>query len=367
MNLPKFSNDANNKSTEFNLPKLEQDLSELDKSSSSKKGVPKLPSLASTPHYDEQPTNDKNSDLIINTNKLDDIKENNDELISDNFVIKEENYNVLDETFKDLSKDSEFENHANEYNDEFNDDNIEITLDGDFNPEDFDPEDFNPEDDYSFLPVVEFDEEEDFEQLLPEVSLDNKKEIGKVDRKQNQGFKEINDELIKELFNKIKNKLFSNNKNIKKGKPSKKAKITKNKNKFNIVRFIKSKIIIYSITVIIFIALIIFAFKFNIMTYKPLNELSFKLKQNDIKIKLDEFNYDDNKIMFKISNDGEMPANFFMNVNFKYKSGLNNEEFVCESDILMLDYNDKINEFLYCDNFEEDLLYKVKINIVEIK
>lgn len=317
-----------------------------------------------------------------------------------------------EENFEDFSeREEEFENESElnsagpgeteedfedfvEINEDFvktNEDFVEINEDDSEFEEDFedfvetneDDSEFDEfEDDFGFLPTVDFEEE--LEDILPGVNFeenepqkDEKKKANKL--KKNKGFKELDDESVKEFFINLKNKLFkkkekgerdkSKKPKIKRQKP-KQDKPEKQMPKINIKNLFKLKSLMYIIIIVVSIGFILFLFNTFIMSYKQLEEMSIDIKENESIVHFENFSYnDDNTITFKATNKGDMSTDFFIDVVIKTKGSnpFKGEEFLCKSDIIALESAGQVEELLKCDNFEEDLEYKIDIELIEIK
>ena len=344
-----------------NLDDLELGSVANDEENEEPTGLPDLPSMVDD-DYEES------LDTLEDVNK-----EFEDE--EDNF----EDFSELEEEFESESELNsaslgETEEEAEEDLEDFVEADEELENDSEF-------DEF--EDDFGFLPTVDFEEEE-FEDILPGVNFEEEepKKAGKKKPnkpKKSKGFKELDDESAKEFFINLKNKLFKKKEKGERNK-SKKPKIKRQKpkqdkpekqmSKINIKNLFKLKNLIYIIIVIVSIGFILFLFNAFIMSYKPLEEMSIDIKENESIVHFENFSYnDDNTITFKAVNKGDMSTDFFIDVVIKAKGSnpFKGEEFLCKSDIIALESAGQVEELLKCDNFEEDLEYKIDIELIEIK
>lgn len=314
----------------------------------------------------------------------DDYEESLDTLEDVNKEFEDEEDNFKD--FSELEEEFESESELNSANLGETEEEIEKDFE-DFVEADEELEDDSEfdefEDDFGFLPTVDFEEEE-FEDILPGVNFeeDEPKRVEKKKSsksKESKGFKELDDESAKEFFINLKNKLFkkkgkserskSKKPKIKRQKP-KQEKPEKQMSKINIKNLFKLKNLIYIIIVIVSIGFILFLFNTFIMSYKPLEEMSIDIKENESIVHFENFSYnDDNTITFKAVNKGDMSTDFFIDVVIKAKESnpFKGEEFICKSDIIALESGGEVEELLKCDSFNKDLKYKIDIEFIEIK
>lgn len=314
----------------------------------------------------------------------DDYKESLDTLedVNKEFENEENNFEDFSELEEEFESESELNSASLGETEEEAEEDFEGFVEADEELED-DSESDEFKDDFGFLPTVDFEEEE-FEDILPGVNFeeDEPKEIEKKKSskpKKSKGFKELDDESAKEFFINLKNKLFK-----KKGKgernKSKKTKIKRQKpkqnkpekqmSKINIKNLFKLKNLIYIIIVVVSIGFILFLFNTFIMSYKPLEEMSIDIKENESIVHFENFSYnDDNTITFKAVNKGDMSTDFFIDVVIKAKGSnpFKGEKFICKSDIIALESAGQVEELLKCDNFEKDLKYKIDIEFIKIK
>lgn len=300
------------------------------------------------------------------------------EKIKENIEIKD----IRKDNFENL-KDIE-DNSANIEESEDNSANLEESEDNFLEESE---EDWDPGEGYSFLPTVDFEDvEEDSEDnsekgfednLLPEVNTGKKS--NKKAKPNKKDFKEFDDEAVKQFFIDLKNKLFgeqNKNKKPQKTKKSQKTNKTKNNNKPKSKKIKKDnkpfnlKILIYIAISIITIGFILFLFNAIILSYKPLNELSKEIKEENNNIYLENFAYKDkNTIKFKAKNLKDISTDFVIDAVVKAKNpnSLKKEKFICQSDIIALESLGEVEEILKCENFEKDLKYKIDIELIEIK
>ena len=314
----------------------------------------------------------------------DDYEESLDTLedVNKEFENEENNFEDLSELEEEFENESELNSVGLGETGEETEEDFEGFVEADEELED-DSESDEFEDDFGFLPTVDFEEEE-FEDILPGVNFeeDEPKRVEKKKSsksKESKGFKELDDESAKEFFINLKNKLFkkkekgernkSKKNKIKRQKP-KQEKPEKQMSKINIKNLFKLKNLIYIIIVVVSIGFILFLFNTFIMSYKPLEEMSIDIKENESIVHFENFSYnDDNTITFKAVNKGDMSTDFFIDVVIKAKGSnpFKGEEFICKSDIVALESAGQVKELLKCDNFEKDLKYKIDIELIEIK
>lgn len=363
--------------------------------------------LGSVANDEDFERNEEPTDLTGLPSMVDDDYEEKIETFEDvnkEFEDEEENFEDFSELEEEFENESEFKNESElnsaspgeteeEFEEDFEDfvevdeeleDDSEVEEDfEDFvgiNEDDSEFDEF--EDDFSFLPTVDFEEE--FEDILPGVNFEeNEPQKAKKNKdnklKKNKDFKELDDESVKEFFISLKNKLFkkkekggrdkSKKPKIKRQKP-KQDKPEKQMPKINIKNLFKPKSLIYIITVVVSVGFILFLFNTFIMSYKPLEEMSIDIKEKESIVHFENFSYnDDNTITFKATNKGDMSTDFIIDVVIKAKgsSPFKGEEFLCKSDIIALESVGQVEELLKCDNFEEDLKYKIDIKLIEIK
>ena len=330
-------------------------------------GLPDLPSMVDDDYEESLDT------LEDVNNKFEDVNKE--------FENEENNFEDLSELEEEFENESELNSVGLGETGEETEEDFEGFVEADEELED-DSESDEFKDDFGFLPTVDFEEE--FEDILPGVNFEEdepkkaeKKKANKL--KKNKGFKELDDESAKEFFINLKNKLFkkkekggrdkSKKPKIKKQKP-KQDKPEKQMSKINIKNLFKLKNLIYIIIVVVSIGFILFLFNTFIMSYKPLEEMSIDVKESESIVHFENFSYnDDNTITFKAVNKGDMSTDFFIDVVIKAKGSnpFKGEEFICKSDIIALESAGQVEELLKCDNFEEDLKYKIDIEFIEIK
>lgn len=328
-------------------------------------GLPDLPSMVDDDYEERQDTFEDVNNEFEDVNK--------------EFEDEEDNFEDFSELEEEFESESELNSASLGETEEEAEEDLEDFVEADEELED-DWEFDEFEDDFGFLPTVE----EEFEDILPGVNFeeDEPKEIEKKKSskpKKSKGFKELDDESAKEFFINLKNKLFKKKEKGERNK-SKKTKIKRQKpkqnkpekqmSKINIKNLFKLKNLIYIIIVVVSIGFILFLFNTFIMSYKPLEEMSIDIKENESIVHFENFSYnDDNTITFKAVNKGDMSTDFFIDVVIKAKGSnpFKGEEFICKSDIIALESAGQVEELLKCDNFEKDLKYKIDIEFIEIK
>jgi len=330
-------------------------------------GLPDLPSMVDDDYEESLDT------LEDVNNKFEDVNKE--------FENEENNFEDLSELEEEFENESELNSAGLGETGEETEEDFEGFVEADEELED-DSESDEFKDDFGFLPTVDFEEE--FEDILPGVNFEEdepkkaeKKKANKL--KKNKGFKELDDESAKEFFINLKNKLFKKKEKGERNK-SKKPKIKRQKpkqdkpekqmSKINIKNLFKLKNLIYIIIVVVSIGFILFLFNTFIMSYKPLEEMSIDVKENESIVHFENFSYnDDNTITFKAVNKGDMSTDFFIDVVIKAKESnpFKGEEFICKSDIIALESGGEVEELLKCDSFNKDLKYKIDIEFIEIK
>lgn len=282
---------------------------------------------------------------------------------------------------EEIEDDEDFEEVEYDLEDDFEDggeddeDFVDLNEEDDLDDEEFDEDDEEDlEENFSFLPTVNLEDEDEEEYEEYEESSD---EEDSNDSKDNEGFKELDDESVKEFFNNLKSKILGMiKKNKDKDEPVEKSspsgKINKKPSIKKVVPSIKKvvngKNLTYLLISAAVIAIIVFLFSLIGSRYKPLSELSAEASEENTEIILQDFRKDDELVRFDVINQGDMSADFFMEAEFTESTGLfSSESYSCRSDIIALETHGQVEEFLRCENFDGNSEYKVDIEIIEIR
>lgn len=254
---------------------------------------------------------------------------------------------------------------------------------------DDDIESFDDEEEYD----VGNEDEDDFDpsefSLIPTMAIDNgdiktdgtgdkldetplkKGKIGGTDSK---GFKEFDDESVKRFFENIKSKLFKKNKDNIDNADDKKLGIIGGKpkrSKDKAKKPLSQITIIYMVVGLLVVGLVVFGFiKWN-GQYDKLEDKVQQVKvkeDSDIDVKLSEFIVTDNKVSFTVENNADISADFFMHATFINKKYIpfTADEIYCISDIIALETGQTLEGEFTCDNLDESLEYKLKIEVNEL-
>lgn len=232
---------------------------------------------------------------------------------------------------------------------------------------------------FSLLQEDDDFEEEDFEDFEKENIMNQDNNENESYSKSNN-FKELNEEILIKFLNDLKNKFMSliNKKQNKKAnkiksfnvksmldkfKKLKKPKKSK-QNTINKKSNTKGKLMSY-LLVGLTTASIVGGSAFMIMknknTYKSLSQTEFHINENDVNLKLYDFNYKDSKFVeFKITNNGDISSNSSVDITFESKKTKTSAKktFYCESDIIALEPGETLNERLNCNEFVDKYVYK---------
>lgn len=221
-----------------------------------------------------------------------------------------------------------------------------------------------------FLPIVNqkilpsmnnMEDESVVKKELPSKSKDNK----------DKGFKEIDEEFIKNFFSNMKdkvtafkNKLFKSNKS-KEGKDKKINKSRQDNKAINRLLIILKIIgIMIVITGIIF-AIISFVLK---TSSSPLADISHEIKSGDVAVLINNIERHGEEIELTFKNQGDISTSFFMDIEFSSKDSLfKKNKFICQSDIIFLEPGKELKETMKCENFIEADEYSIEVNLKEIK
>lgn len=279
----------------------------------------------------------------------------------------EEDLDAPDMNFEAFQTIDEIEVHNPEY-DKTNDDEI-LNAENEEDPYGYDlgSEGFQG----SLLPGVDLDEnekrqEEENEYEYEAESEEDTHEPPKEKAKNEPGFKELDEEKIKTFFMgliaKFKGNKDKDNKIKKDNKPKRKTKDEKSPMKID-----KTKIIYIGIAVGI-VALLIAAYFMWGNSYDELNDIETTTQitsehEDDIDINLSNMLVnEDGNLEIDIVNDGDISQNFSMYFTLKGKPlvPLLDDSIDCDSDIIIIEPGDKVNEILTCTGeIMKDVNYKV--------
>lgn len=285
------------------------------------------------------------------------------------------------EGFED-SEDQENQDYSDdlEDSDDFEDleDLEEIADDDDF--QDI-GEDWENEDD-PFLQGVSLEDEDD--PFLQGISLEGddlyEDSFDEPEEKQKKGFKELNDDSVKNFFLGIKDKIMSEitrNGNDtdkkyerdKKELPREKGKINKKAKKGTGLSKGNNKIPIGFISLVaLLIAGALFLFTRNSST--PLNEIVVEASTGETLVSLENFVYQEAGLIgFDVKNQSDISADFYLDAEISGKTSfIGSDKFSCESDIVSLETGAQSSgEILRCEDFNPNLEhYKIKVKIIEL-
>ena len=278
----------------------------------------------------------------------------------------EEFEDLNDENLSTLEDDLENEEHENNFSEDF------IKADSEENMEDIFEEELNFEED--FLPVVN-------QEILPTTmnSVINKDKIGankrpsniKNKENNNKDFKEIDEEVIKELFDNIKSKMMSfKNKLFKsdKSKSNENKKISRSKKDNKFVNKMLSVLKIAGIMIVIF-GIIFATISFVLKTpSSPITDISHEVKGEEVVVLINKIERSGEGIELTFKNQGDISTSFFIDMEFNSKASLfKKEKFICQSDIIFLEPNKEIRESMRCEDFIEADEYSIEVNFKEIR
>lgn len=178
--------------------------------------------------------------------------------------------------------------------------------------------------------------------------------------KNSKGFKELDEERVKEFFvgviDKVKGLEFGKNKGPKKPKDSSKF------------QFDKTKLMYVGIAIALIIGVIV---TLSLLggSSNPLNETSIESELSEINVDIDNFVInEDNSLNVDVTNTGDISGDFSMYVDLKEKSLIpfTGETINCESEIIAVEPGAKVSESLSCNgSLDEDIEYKVSLETDE--
>lgn len=310
---------------------------------------------------------DSNVSEINNLNNQIGIKENSQANFKVSLELPELD-DLNDEIFtdEDLMLESNIKNdeNKNDFSEDFTQvkdlENVEETLEEQLEFEE------------EFLPIVN-------QEVLPTMNnMEDESEVNKefpskIKHKYNKdkGFKEIDEEFIKNFFlnmkDKIrafKNKLFKYNK----FKEVKDKKISKSSQHNKIINILLSilKVVGIMITLAgITFAIISFVLKTSSL---PLADISYEVKGEEAVILIDKIKRHEEGIELTFKNQGDISTSFFTDIEFSSKDSLfKKNKFICQSDIIFLEPGKELKETMKCENFIEADEYSIEVNLKEIK
>lgn len=287
----------------------------------------------------------------------------------------DENIGLPDMEFEDFQTIDEIAMNDPEF-DKIHDEELLSEDEDDYEDEDGMPEEFKG----NLLPGVNLDDEEnpykdEFEEHDDdkedyEDEVEEPKESRK-DRKNKPGFKELDEERVKEFFNGLLGKLKGLGRKVK-GIKSNKDKSPKSPKKSN-VSMDKTKMIYLGIGLAIVIALVVSYVMWG-NSYKEVGAITdtVQLKDSDGKtdIELSKFVInEEGNLEVNLKNAGDISKDFSMYVNLKEKSAIPfmGSKFECESDIIAIEPGSEANEILTCtEGVNKELKYKVSTDLDEI-
>lgn len=366
------------------LPELPESKENKTKQSSGSleqtKGFPELPDLDSLDSFIDDYLNDDELEVIkpakedkaeptnktssLDLPELPVLEEDQDDFASQD--AQEDSEDFVDQESQEDFADQESSDDLEDIEDlEDLEDFEEIIDDDDF--QDI-GEDWENEED-PFLQGVSIEEDDHYED-----SFDGSEE------KQKKGFKELNDDSVKNFFLGIKDKIMSeitrngNDTDKKyerdkkelprgKGKINKKAKegtgLSKGNNKIPI-GFIS--------LIVVLITGALFLFTRNSPT--PLNEIVVEANTGETLVSLENFVYQEGGLIgFDVENQSDISADFYLDAEISGKTSfIGSDKFSCESDIVSLETGAKSSgEILRCEDFNPNLdSYKIKVKIIEL-
>lgn len=224
---------------------------------------------------------------------------------------------------------------------------------------------------FSVLPNVmpEEDEEDLGFELMTEEVEEEKRELEKPKLKKekkpknSKGFKEMDDETVKEFFLDIKDKILGIIPSVgrkQKKQPSKpKQKIRKPKSKL--------RSIISGVIVLVLIAVLVLTFVSS-LGFKTLEESVITTKADELSLEFSEFRESEGKLVFTAKNKADISADFIINVSVKTKSLIPfmGEEMKGVSDIIALEPDMSGEYFVNLEDLNMESKYKITFAIVQL-
>lgn len=267
-------------------------------------------------------------------------------------VVEQEDANEVDDF------EEEYEEQIEE---EYEEDEIEEYED----EENFDEENFEEyEEDYegdgellSFLPPADVDEvpvPEEVEEEFEEYNDSEEQEIQSESEPSDSN--EIDEEKIKEFFTNLKNKIF-------KGSNESKTKIHKGKKE------IPSDKLGIGITILVIIGMVIGLIVFSKSFYKPITSLNKEVSSDSNKIEVSTISYEDDILITKVKNIGDMSAEFTMDLELATQGKIpfiSGDSVTCQSGIVVLDLDEEQEVTLTCEHIIPDKDVRVSIDIDDL-
>lgn len=334
------------------------------------KSVQSFPGL---PAFPDLPDLDDLEPLDLTGESIDDDTQSDVETYESEEVDQDDLKDELYEDFEDRKPISEdFESLPDE--DGFED----VPESSDF--EELSDDDDGPEEEFSFLPTVNYEDEDEIPEEEEKKALAKKITKNKVGK----GFKELDDDSVKEFIDKAKSKIMSllpkNGKAHKSqpeptekkeaegkdkahlGKINGKKDAKKPKKKTNSK---KSLALIATLSISAIVILVIFVLGNG---YQPLNKLTAEAKGENTNVLLQNFKKENGIIKLNIVNQGDISADFLMEAEFTEKSFMpfNKNVISCQSDIIAVESGGQVDELLGCENLNDELEYKVDIEIIDL-
>lgn len=224
---------------------------------------------------------------------------------------------------------------------------------------------------FSVLPNImpEEDEEDLGFELMIEEAEEEKRELEKPKLKKekkpknSKGFKEMDDESVKEFFLNIKDKILGIIPSVgrkQKKQPSKpKQKIRKPKSKL--------RSIISGVIMLALIAGLGLTFVSN-LGFKTLEESVITKNADELSLEFSEFSESEGKLVFTAKNKADISADFIINVSVKTKSLMPfmGKEIKGVSDIIALEPDMSSEQFVSLEDLDAESKYKITFDIVQL-
>lgn len=301
-------------------------------------------------------------DLSDDDTELSDEDEGIIEEDADELPNYDEDLDVPDMEFEDFKVIDESEVDDPEY-DKTNDDEV-------LNPEEEDPYGYDLDGDNEFkgslLPGVDMGEE--FEPVI-EPEPDNEpveEKAPKNNSNKKDGFKELDEERVKEFFTgliaKFKGKGNKDKESRIKNEPVNKD----NKAPLSKVKLNKSKLIYAGIALAVVILLLVSYMMWG-NSYKSIDDFESTVKisgqDEDTNIELNKFLFnEDGNLEVNLKNDGSISKDLVMYLTLKGKSAIpfTGDKIGCESDIIAMEPGGEVKEILTCSgDLDKNLEYKL--------
>lgn len=381
MLLPELPESKENKTKESRSGSLEQT-----------KGFPELPDLDSLDSF---------IDDYLNDDELEVVKLDKTESANKTSSLDLPELPVLEEDLEDFANQDDQDDLVNQGDSEdLKDFDNPEDLEGFEDSEDQENQDYSDDledsDDFEDLEdLEEIADDDDFQDIgedweneddpfLQGVSLEGddlyEDSFDEPEEKQKKGFRELNDDSVKNFFLGIKDKIMSEitrNGNDtdkkyerdKKELPRKKGKINKKAKEGTGLSKGNNKIPIGFIS---FVAVLIAGalFLFTKSSPTPLNEIVVEASAGETLVSLENFVYQEvGLIGFDVKNQSDISADFYLDAEISGKTSfIGSDKFSCESDIVSLETGAQSSgEILRCEDFNPNLEhYKIKVKIIEL-